>query len=197
MDIFQKFNGLSKGASFPPELVKRVSAGVLIVGCVLLVGWSIFFRLSLITEAQSKMHTPFSLDRQVASLEQMWSEEEAATVKHEWATAKSQSFGDYDHLTSWVTQMAAQAGILGLAVRYQIDDTSTPVPGIQAVHRLGMKMTIQAENPAEGYHHIMQFVRMLSEEEVNLNFDLMELTGLGNGVQKMEIQLHTFLQQAT
>lgn len=195
MEIFQKFNSLSKGASLPPEMVKRISSGVLIVACVLLVGWSFMFRLSLITEAQSKMHTPFSLGRQVASLEQMWSEEEAVVLQHEWNTVKSRSFGNYDQFMMWVTQRTAQAQALGLDVNFRIDDTSIPVPGIPEVHRLGMEVIIQSSSSLEGYSQFMQFIKTLSEDELTVNFDAIELGGSGNGAQKLELQLHTFLQQ--
>ncbi len=143
------------------------------------------------------MHTPFSLDRQVASLEQMWSDEEAALVQHEWAAMKTRSFANYDHLVTWVTQMTEQAHILGLDVSYRIDDTSTPVQGVQEVHRIAMEWSIQSENQGQGYQHFMQFVQALSEDELTINFESMELTGSGQGAQKMELRFHTFLQQPT
>ncbi len=197
MKNFQGLSSLLKSTSLPPDLVKRISAGVLIVGCLLLVGWSFTFRLSLITEAQSQMHTPFSLGRQVASLEQMWSDEEAASILQEWAALKTRSFANYDHLVTWVTRMTAQAHTLGLDVRYRIDDTSTPVQGVQEVHRIAMELSIKSEKQAQGYQHFMEFVKALSEDELTINFESMELTGSGQGAQKMELRLHTFLQQPT
>ena len=197
MKNFQGFSSLLKSTSLPPDLVKRISAGVLIVGCLLLVGWSFTFRLSLITEAQSQMHTPFSLGRQVASLEQMWSDEEAASILQEWAALKTRSFANYDHLVTWVTRMTAQAHTLGLDVRYRIEDTSTPVQGVQEVHRIAMELSIQSEKQAQGYQHFMEFVKALSEDELTINFESMELTGSGQGAHIMELRLHTFLQQAT
>ena len=197
MKNFQGLSSLLKSTSCSPDMVKRISAGVLIVGCLLLVGWSFTFRLSLVTEAQSQMHSPFSLGRQVASLEQMWSDEEAASVQHEWAVRKTRSFANYDHLVTWVTQMTEQAHTLGLDVRYRIDDTSTPVQGVQEVHRIAMELSIQSENQVQGYQHLMQFVKALSEDELTINFESMELTGSGKGAQKMELRIHTFLQQPT
>lgn len=197
MGNFQGLTSLLKSTSCSPDMVKRISAGMLIVGCVLLVGWSFTFRLSLVTEAQSKMHTPFSLGRQVASLEQMWSDEEAASVQQEWAAMKTRSFTNYDHLVTWVTRMTAQAHTLGLDVRYRIEDTSTPVQGVQEVHRIAMEWSIQSENQVQGYQHLMQFVQALSEDKLTINFESMELTGSGQGVQKMELRIHTFLQQPT
>lgn len=180
----------------PPEMVKRISASVLVGGCLLLVFWSLTFRLSLVTEAQSHMHTPFSLGRQVASLEQLWSDEEASVVKQEWATVKARSFEREEELVQWVTQMTKQAHGLGLEVSYRIEDVSTPIQGVPEIHRMAMELTIQAENLAQGYQQCMQFVRALSEDQVKINFESIELTGTGQGVQVMELRLHAFLQQA-
>ena len=186
-----------KGASLSPEILKRVTAGVLIVGCLLLVIWSITFRLSLITEAQSQIHTPFSLSRQVDSLEQLWSDEEAEVLHQEWDALRARSFNDYNHLVTWVTRMAEQAQGLELTVSYRIDDASIPIQGIPEIHRIGMQWTIQAEDQKLGYPHFMQFIRELSEDELKVNFESMELVGTGEGAQKLELRLHTFLQQAT
>jgi len=185
-----------KGISCSPEMVKRISAGALVVGCLLLVGWSVMFRLSLVTEAQSQIHTPFSLSRQVASLEQMWSDEEAASVRQEWAAMKTRSFADYDHLLTWVAQMTAHAHALGLEVSYRIDQVSTPVQGVQEIHRMAMELTIQAQTQEKSYPRFMQFVKELSEDELKINIESMELMGSGEGAQKMELRVYTFLQQA-
>lgn len=192
-------NGLGtiKGKSLPPELTKRIGAGVLIGGCLLLVVWSLTFRLSLVTEAQSHMHTPFSLGRQVTSLEQLWSDEEAELVQQEWATVKARSFKNENHVVQWVTGMTEQAHALGLEVNFRIEDTSTPIQGVPDIHHMAMELTIQAGNSAQGYQQCMQFVRELSEDKVKINFESMELTGTGQGAQKMELRLHAFLQQAT
>jgi len=188
-------HGSFKGLSLAPEMLKRISAGALIVGSLLLVVWSVMFRLSLVTEAQSKIHTPFSLSRQVDSLQQLWSDEDANSIETEWANLKTQSFENYDDLMLWVVSMTVQAQTLGLDVNYRIDDASAPVQGVQEIHRIGMEWTIQAAKPGEGYPHFMQFVKALSDHDVKVNFELMELTGLGNGAQKMELRLSTFLQQ--
>lgn len=188
--------GNLKVSSLPDEMGKRIGAGVLVFGCLALVAWSFTFRLSLFTEAQSRMHTPFSLSSQVDSLEQMWSDEEAATVNQEWDSAKSQSFRDYDHLMMWVSQMRTQAYDLGLNVDFRIDDTTTPVSGVQEIHHLAMDLTIQAEDPSQGYHRIIRFVKDLIENDLTMNVVLMELTGSGRGAHKMELRLQTFLQQA-
>ena len=195
MNMVQPFNSFLKKGSLSPELVKRVSAGSLIFGCLLLVVWSITFRLSLVTEAQSHMYTSFSLGRQVASLEELWSEDEAEAVRNEWAAAKKGSFEHYPELVQWVAQMNVQAQSLGLELTYRIDEASSPVQGVPDVQRVAMEMTLQAKNPAQGYHQFMQFVRSLSEETLKMNFESIELLGLGQGALKMELRLHTFLQQ--
>ena len=197
MNMLHKINNSSTSFSLSPEMVKRLCSGVLIVGCLSLVVWSITFRLSLVTEAQSQIHTPFSLSRQVASLEQMWSDQEADSVKQEWAAMKSGSFANYDQLVEWVTQMIREAHALGLEVSYRIDEKSTPVPSVPEVHRIAMELTIQAEDPAQGYRHFMEFVKRLSENTVKVNFEALELTGTGQGAQKMELRIHSFLQQTT
>jgi hypothetical protein len=197
MKKYQKIISSFTGTSLPPEMVKRMSAGGLVVGCLLLVVWSIMFRLSLVTEAQSQMHTPFSLSRQVASLEELWSEEESDSVMQEWAAVNAGSFKDYEQLVQWVTQMTAQAQALGLEVSYKIEEKSTPVQGVPEIHRIGMELTVQTKSLGQGYQHIMQFVRGLSEDTLRINFESMELLGTGQGVQKMEMRIHSFLQQAT
>ncbi len=196
MKNFQNFTNSLKLSSLPSEMVRRIGAGVLVGGCLLLVFWSLTFRLSLVTEAQSHMHTPFSLGRQVASLEQLWSDEEAELVKQKWASVKARSFEDEDQLVKWVTTMTERAHALGLEVSYRIEEASTPIPNVPEIHRIGMELTIQAQDMEQGYQQCMQFVRALSEDEVKINFESLELTGTGQGAQKMELQLHAFLQQA-
>ncbi len=196
MKIKQLFNGFPIGRSLSPEMVQRISAGVLVGGCLLLVFWSLTFRLSLVTEAQSHMHTPFSLGHQIALLEQLWSDEEDRVVRQEWAAVKARSFEGEAQLVQWVTQMTQQAHGLGLEVSYRIEDASTPVPGVPEIHRLAMEITIQAQTLAEGYQQCMQFVRELSEDHVKINFESIELSGTGQGAQVMELRLHAFLQQA-
>ena len=197
MKMFQKFNSSLKLSSLPPEMVKRVSASALVGGCLLLVFWSLTFRLSLVTEAQSHMHTPFSLARQVASLEQLWSDEEAGVVKHEWAAVKARTFKREEQLVQWVTKITTQAHGLGLEVSYRIEDTSMPIQGVPEIHRMTMELTIQAQNLTQGYQQCMQFVRTLSEDQVQVNFESIELTGTGQGAQMMELRLQAFLQQPT
>ena len=55
-----------KGANLPPNLGKRLAAIALVVSSVGLVFWSVTFRLELAEQAQSQMHSPFSLTRDTA-----------------------------------------------------------------------------------------------------------------------------------
>lgn len=197
MKMPSTFAGSFKSGSVSPEMLKRISATVLIASCLMLVVWSLTFRLSLITEAQSQIHTPFSLSRQVDSLEQLWSDEEAKAINQEWSALKTRSFEDYNHLVTWVTRMADEAQDLRLAVTYRIDDESTPVEKVQEIHRIGMEWTIQAQNAQQGYPGFIQFLKELSEDEQKVNFEFIEFVGTGRGAQKMELRLHTFLQHAT
>jgi len=164
---------------------------------VALVGWSIFFRLDLVTEAQSHMHTPVSLSRQVEDMRSTWSDEEEVNLQQEWREIQAKSFEDYDHFVRWVTELTNHAKALHLQVSYKIGETSTPIPNVPDLHMISMDLTVNTTNLSQGYQHFMEFVRELSENELQIKFTMIEMTGTGRGAQSMELHLEGFIQQVT
>jgi len=186
-----------KLSNLPPNFGKRVLA-ILMVGCCLgLVFWSVTIRLTLVTQAQSHLHPPFSLARELEKLQTSWSQPQAEAVDRDWKQFQAQNFTDYDQLVQWISHFSNQAHALGLQVAYKIGDEGQPVQSMPSVKPVAIEFSLQTQAEQDGYGHFLRFMKAVSESEVGITIDKVELAGTGRGVQKMDMVLLAFMNHST
>lgn len=186
-----------KGGSLPHNLGKRLTAILLVGSCVGLVFWSVTIRLALVTQAQSQMHSPFSLTRELEKLRTSWSQEQADALTRDWKQFQAHNFRDYDQVVQWITRFSTRAQALGFQVAYKIGEEGPPVSAISSIKPFSIEFSLQTQSEPDGYNHFVGFMKEVTESDVSVTLDKIELSGTGRGVQKLDLILTAFMNQKT
>ncbi|MCH7615261.1 MAG: hypothetical protein IH978_05930 [Nitrospinae bacterium] len=94
---------------------KRALVGIVLVGSVLVVGWSLTARVSLITEAHSSIQSAFLLDRELTTLRTKWSGRIQEEIDQEVRQADAQLIQGFEHTVQWLENVRAQSLKLGFS----------------------------------------------------------------------------------
>ena len=186
-----------KLSNVPPNLGMRLLAILLVGGCLGLMFWSVTIRLDLVTQAQSTMHSPFSLTRELERLRTSWSDPQAEAVDRDWEEFQSKNFTDDDQLVRWISRFSTRAESMGLQVAYKIGEEGQPVQGMPTVRPVSIEFSFQSPTDQDGYRHFVRFMREVSESKVGITIDKVELSGTGQGVQKLELTLLGYMNHST
>ena len=173
---------------------ERVVLGSFVVGALLLVAWSFTARLSLITEAQSQIHSSFHLDREIAMLEAQWSQGLQEQVKKEVKLAEQHLLQDFDHLARWLHQANVTATDLGFQARYQLDGNEIGVPGPKGITMIPVRFEMKRQQPDGAFGSSLEFLRRVTEGQTRVDLREMILSGDGKGVHDFTISLHVWMK---
>lgn len=187
-----------KGGPLPPNLGKRLTAIVLVGSCVGLVFWSLTIRLAVVTQAQSHMHSSFNLTRELERLRTSWSQEQSGTLTHDWQEFQAHNFQDYDQVVGWISRFSKRAEGLGFEIDYKIGEEGAPVAGVRSIQPVSIEFSLRTKRIEEdGYGHFVQFMKDVTESEIAVTLDKIELSGTGRGVQKLDVVLTAFMDHQT
>lgn len=186
-----------KWGHLAPNFGRRLTAIVLIAGCVGMVFWSVTFRLELAEQAQSQMHSPFSLTRELEKLRTSWSQDQSDSLTQDWKQFQAHNFKDYDQVVQWITHFSTRANAFGFQVAYKIGEEGEPVTGIPSIIPVSIEFSLQTQFEKDGYSHFVQFMKDVTESEVAVTLDRIELSGTGGGVQKLDVALTAFMNIKT
>ena len=186
-----------KPGNLPGNFGKRLPAVLLVGACVGLVLWSVMIRLSLVTEAQSHMHSSFSLTRELERLRSSWLQDEADVLMQDWKRFQAHNFTDYDQVVQWISHFSTRAQALGFQVTYKIGEEGAPVTGLPSIKPVSIQFFLQTETNSEGYAHLMQFIKDVTQTDVAVTLDKVALSGTGRRVQRLEVVLTAFMNEKT
>jgi len=186
-----------KPGHLPQNFGKRLPSVLLVGTCIGLVLWSVMIRLTLVTEAQSHMHSSFSLARELERLRTSWFQDEADGLTQDWIEFQSRNFRDYDQVVEWISRFSTQAQALGFQVTYKIGDQVAPVTGVPSITPLSIQFNLQTERDGDAYRHFMEFMKAVTETDIAVTLDKVDLSGTGRKVQKLELVLTAFMNQKT
>ena len=186
-----------KGGNLPPNFGKRLTAIVIVGSCVGLVFWSVTIRLAVVTQAQSQMHSPFSLTRELEKLRTSWSPDQSATLTHDWQEFQAHNFQDYDQVVGWISRFSKRAEVLGFEIDYKIGEEGEPVAGLPSIQPVSIEFSLRTKSQEDGYGHFVQFVKDVTESDIAVSLDKIELSGTGRGVQKLVVVLTAFMNHKT
>ncbi len=94
-------------------------------------------------------------------------------------------------------QDLTRAHALGFEVAYKIGEEGAPVSGIPSITPVSIEFSLQTQSDRDGYSHFVRFMKDVTESEVAVTLDRVELTGNGGGVQKLDVVLTAFMNQKT
>ena len=100
----------------------RIAVGTSLGTMLLILLWTLFFRVSLIGEAQSMIHTTYALDTQIGTLASLWSETESEDVHQQVQVLQSRMVQDYDDLGRWLMGLTDTANALSLDLTVKIEE---------------------------------------------------------------------------
>ncbi len=186
-----------KGGQLSHNLGKRLTAIVLVGSCVGLVLWSVTIRLAVVTQAQSQMHAPYSLTRELERLRTSWSPDQSATLTHDWQEFQARNFKDYDQVVQWISRFSERAKVLGFEIDFKIGEEGEPVAGLPSIQPVSIEFTLRTKTQEGGYGHFLEFVKDITESDIAVTLDRVELSGAGSGVQKLDVVLTAFMNHKT
>ena len=182
--------------NLPANLGKRVAAILLIGSCLGLALWSVTIRLSLVTQAQSTMHSPFSVMRELETLKTTWAPERVEHLTRDWTQFQSRNFKNYDQVVGWISRYSGRAETLGFQVGYRVGEEGQPIAGVPGIKPLTIELSLQTKTAQDGYRNFIQFLKEVSDSDIAVTLDKIDLIGTGRGVQKLEVVLQAFMNES-
>ena len=114
---------------------KRALVGIVLVGSLILVGWSLTGRLSLIAEAHSSIQSAFLLDQELTTFRTKWSGRVQEEIDQEVRQADAQLILGFEHTVQWLEQVRAQSLKPGFSWEYSLGQ---PLPAPE--HLVGVQL---------------------------------------------------------
>lgn len=180
-----------------PDASARIWVGTILGGVALLLAWSFFFRVSLIGEAQSMIHSTFALERDIASLQSSWSSAKVEEVDRQVAELNAHLFDGYGHLGRWLMEVQDRAHQLGLTLNFRVEEATTAATTITPVDKVRIELSLQTPTPQRGYANYLRLIRDLSEFDHFVDVKRATLTGTGQGALAMNLTVQVLMRRET
>ena len=139
--------------------------GALCIGAVI----TVYFRLF-----DSKSST--SLTRELEKLRTSWSPDQSATLTHDWQEFQAHNFQDYDQVVGWISRFSKRAEVLGFEIDYKIGEEGEPVAGLPSIQPVSIEFSLRTKSQEDGYGHFVQFVKDVTESDIAVSLDKIELS---------------------
>jgi len=173
---------------------KRALVGIVLVGSLIVVGWSLTGRLSLITEAHSSIQSAFLLDQELMTLRTKWSGPVQEEIDQEVRQADAQLIQGFEHTVRWLEKVRAQSLKLGFSWEHSLGETLPAPEHLVGVQLLPVKFVLGGETPPGSYEAMIDLLRALDDEQVRVDLQEVMMTGDGNGVQRIVIQVNVWMK---
>jgi len=173
---------------------KRAFVGIVLVGSLILVGWSLTGRLSLIAEAHSSIQSAFLLDQELRTLRTKWSVQVQEEIDQEARQADAQLIQGFEHTVRWLEGVRAQSLKLGFSWEHSLGPTRPALEHPVGVQLLPVKIVLGRETPQGSYEAMIELLRALDEGQVRVDLQEMMMTGEGNGAQRIVLQVYVWMK---
>ncbi len=184
------------------ESLFRVVIFVTVVGSVAVILWSLFALLfPRLKQSRELSSTVARLSAEVDSLEQQWTDAEAAQVRNRRRQVEFEMFGGRTALESWLARLKEQGAPLGLGVRGDFGPVSTKPIGSRMLTILPVMVSVDVQPPPEEaadqspYQRVLRLSQRLTAGDKRA--DLTELTVMGgtNSISRAVLVLNYWVDE--
>jgi len=167
----------------------RIGVGTGLGAMLLILFWTVFFRVSLIGEAQSMIYSTYTLDHQITTLASLWSETESQEVHQQVQGLHSRLVQDYDDLGRWLAGLTDTANALHLELSVKMAEPVSVTQGVHPVNMVPLHLAVQSRNPRGAYAKYVKILRYVGDSAHPVNFQHATITGTGQGALSMKLVL--------
>lgn len=173
----------------------RMLVIVVIGASLLLVGWSLTVRLSLIAEAKSTIHSAFAIDQELAALRSQWDPGVQQHIAQEVTLAESRLLQGIEQVGGWLEGLGERARTLGFHMEYSMEkEQSLAGQGLEGVQMVPLRLILLREERAGAYDATLQLLRLLDEGQPRVDVKEVLLSGEGTGVQQVIFHLQVWMK---
>jgi len=171
----------------------RIAVGTSLGTMLLILLWTLFFRVSLIGEAQSMIHTTYALDTQIGTLASLWSETESEDVHQQVQVLQSRMVQDYDDLGRWLMGLTDTANALSLDLTVKMEEPVSVTQGVHPVNMIPLHVSVQSRNSRGAYEKYVKILRYVGDSSQLVNFQHASIMGAGQGAVSMNLVLQVLI----
>lgn len=176
------------------HLKRRVTSGILIGGSIVLLWWSMSYRLPLVNQEGTRLQKMFALESQVIRLRQQWSEDAAVAVRAAAKRAEGRILNGDDELAAWLKEVQDWAHESGLGVAYTIGEATSLSDALGGIKTLPVHIQVTTKEEERSYQAFLQFLRGAVESKNRVDIRKVTITGEGKAADNMGIDFRIWMR---